>query len=104
MATNDLWLYEVQELARMFRRGLLTADEIRTHEMATVRMQRKHAMRVCGSFHATRRQLIDAIALRPSALTAPVPQREKPSQKLARLAREAQARRLESWRNAQAKH
>lgn len=110
---NALWMYEIGELASMSQRGLMSKAEIAVLESMELprstraglaaRNRRKQSVRVCGHWPATQRQINDAISLRPAALTMPVPFREKPSEKLARLAREAQARKFEAWRNAQRK-
>lgn len=105
------WKYEVQELAAMSKRGLMSQVDVVARENLelppstrtgwVMRNRRKQSVRVCGYWPATQRQINDAILLRPAVLTAPVPFREKPSEKLARLAREAKARKFEAWRNAQ---
>ena len=65
----------------------------------TARARFRSALRICGFWPATQRNINDAMARRPGALTATVPVGEKPSAKLQRLKREAEMRRFEAWRD-----
>ena len=69
----------------------------------TARVRFRNALRICGFWPATKRNIKDAVFNRPGALTASIPASEKPSAKLTRIKREAEMRRFEAWRNSQRK-